>query len=102
MTVESSKIDVEDAMIVYYLSKKRKAKKRYWIHPLLLERHSKGLFKNYFKDLRNYSDRFFNYTRMSVQSFDNLLENIRNLSMGTDTRMRACITTEEKLIITLR
>ncbi|KAL1488180.1 hypothetical protein ABEB36_015138 [Hypothenemus hampei] len=51
-------MDVEEIIIVYLLPhKKRKAKKRYWIHPLLLERHSKDLCNNYFKDLRSYEDR---------------------------------------------
>ncbi|CAH1995541.1 unnamed protein product [Acanthoscelides obtectus] len=66
------------------------------------KRHSKGLFQTYFKDVHAFPDRFFNYTRMSVQSFDNLLEKIRNSIKGIDTRMRACISPEEKLVITLR
>lgn len=95
-------MDVEDLIIFHLSHKTRKAKKRHWIHPLFLERHSKGLFHTYFKDVRKYPDRFFNYTRMSVQSFDNLLENISNSIKGSDTRMRACITPEEKLVMTLR
>lgn len=80
--------NVEDVINVYlFPRKKRKAKNIFWIHPL--ERHTKVLFYNDFKNLRNYSYRFFNYTRMSVQSFDNLLENIRISIMGTDTRTRA-------------
>lgn len=96
-------MDIEEAITIYLLSrKKRRTKKRYWIHPMLVERHSKGLFQNYFKDLRNYPERFFNYTRMSVQSFDELLENVKNSLSGSDTRMRKCICPEEKLVITLR
>jgi hypothetical protein len=74
--VFSIEMDIEEAITIYHLSrKKRRTKKRYWIHPIFMERHSKGLFQNYFKDLRNYPERFFSYTRMSVQSFDELLEN---------------------------
>jgi len=59
-----------------------------------MERHLKGLFQNYFKDLRNHPERFFNYTRMSVQSFDEFLENVKNSLSGNDTRMRKCICPE--------
>jgi hypothetical protein len=97
-------MDVEDAVIIYLLNRKKRKvkKKRYWIHPLLQERHSKGLFKGYFQDLKNHPESFFNYARMSVQSFNELLDTIRESITGTDTRMRACITPEEKLIVTLR
>jgi hypothetical protein len=53
-------MDIEEDITIYHLSrKKRRTKKRYWIHPIFMERHSKGLFQNYFKDLRNYKERFF-------------------------------------------
>lgn len=73
-------IDVAEATIVCLLIQRRKKrrtkKKRYWIHPLFSKRHSNELFNNYFNDLRKYRDHYFNYTRMSAQSFDKLLIDI--------------------------
>lgn len=99
------KMDVEGIVAVaLWIQKKKKLKKKnkYWVHPLLQERRSKGLFNIFFSDLRQYEHKFFNYVRMSVKSFDEMLDVLRPLIAGQDTNMRPCITPEEKLLVTLR
>lgn len=99
-------MDVEELAIVALLIIKRKQNKRkskvYWVHPLLEERRSKGMFKIFYEDVRKYPRKFFNYARMSVNSFDELLCLLKADITGTDTNMRPCISPEEKLFISLR
>lgn len=98
-------MDVEEAAIVALLIKRKKNKRKsreYWVHPLLQERRSKGMFKLFYEDVRKYPRKFFNYARMSVRSFDELLCLLKPHITGTDTNMRPCVSPEEKLCITLR
>lgn len=98
-------MDVEEAVIALLLINKRKKKntsKRYWVHPLLQERRTKGMFNLFYNDVRSHPRKFFNYTRMSVHSFDELLCLLKPYITGTDTNMRPCISPEEKVFITLR
>ena len=44
----------------------------------------------------------FKYTRMSKERFDHLLSRVRDKITKKDTQMRAAITAEERLLITLR
>lgn len=97
--------DAELAVTAYYFlfRKKKKSKnKRFWVHPYIDRRLSKQTFSTFYGELRQHHDKFFNFTRMAVNSFDELLERIRPNIMGQDTRMRFCIAAEEKLLITLR
>jgi hypothetical protein len=43
------------------------------VHTLLSDRSTKGLFNLFYNDLRKYEDKFFNYLRMSIKSFDELV-----------------------------
>ncbi|KDR11682.1 hypothetical protein L798_14566, partial [Zootermopsis nevadensis] len=81
----------------------KKRNRRYWIHPMFLERSTKGAFHLLYDDLRKHDEKFFNYTRMSVKSFDQLLQLIREEIGGTDTNFRQGIRPEKKqLMFTLR
>ncbi|CAK1592280.1 unnamed protein product [Parnassius mnemosyne] len=100
-------MDVEELAIVAALliikrKTNKKKSKEYWVHPLLEERRSKGMFKIFYEDVRKYPRKFFNYARMSVSSFDVLLCLLKPHITGIDTNMRPCISPEEKLFITLR
>ncbi|XP_075707214.1 uncharacterized protein LOC142741765 [Rhinoderma darwinii] len=55
-----------------------------------------------YSDLRQHPDKFLSYCRMSVQSFDRLLADLRPGLIFQDTTMRRCISPEERLIVTLR
>jgi hypothetical protein len=99
-------MEVEELACVAYLYskvlRKRKKKRKFWVHPLLSDRSTKGLFNLFYNDLRKYEDKFFNYLRMSIKSFDELLELLQQDLTGQQTNMRECISPVEKLVVTLR
>lgn len=96
-------MDVDEVAVAVYVYRKYvKGKKKHWIHPLRAERPLKGYFVSFYGSLRDHDEEFFNYTRMSVKSFDELLVKIAPHISGTDTSMRLCIRNEEKLLVTLR
>jgi sensor histidine kinase YesM len=74
--------------------------RNYWVHPL---NHGKViLFDHFYMEIRNYPDKFFDYFRMSVQSFDELLHFIHDAIIKKDTVFLQAISTEKRLAITLR
>jgi len=82
--------------------KKIKKKKKYWVHPLTSQRLLKGQFYKLHNELRSYPDKFFNFYRMSVKSFDNLLNLIQPFITYQDTMWRMAIPPVERLSVTLR
>ena len=73
-----------------------------WIHPLNLDRQSKGEFYNLYLDQWHFPDRFFEHYRMTPQQFDEILHKIAPLIKKNDTNFCKAITPEEKLSLTLR
>jgi len=59
-----------------YLNSPRKERK-FWVHPFNKSREDTERFKKFYLDIRQYLQKFFEYYRMSIQSFDELLENVR-------------------------
>ncbi|PIO13369.1 hypothetical protein AB205_0019250 [Aquarana catesbeiana] len=60
----------------YFLHERERTKKRarrYWIHPVIADREERGQFWVMYSDLRDHEDKFLDYTRMSIKSFDVLL-----------------------------
>ena len=60
------------------------------------------MYATLYPSLRQHEAKFFNYFRMSVKSFDELLGLIQEEISSTNTLMRDAICPEEKLVITLR
>lgn len=83
-------MEVEEAICVYLLLriKKRKKKQQYWVHPILRDRLTHGEFQALFPKLRSFEPKFFNYLRMSINSFDELLGMISEQIASNDTHMR--------------
>lgn len=79
-----------------------KANRRYWVHPFTELRLSRGRFATSFSDLRENPGKFYNYFRMSIQSFDELAAKISDGIKSQDTWMRLAIPPVEMLAITLR
>ena len=77
-------------------------KGQYWMHPFTDSRLIRGRFNTSFADLRGNRDKFFNYFRMSVQSFDELAGRIADKIKSQDTRMRLTIHPLEMLAVTVR
>lgn len=92
-------------LYLLYLRRKHRSaqnKRKYWIHPLLQVRYVEGAFYTLFEKLRSHSDKFFRYFRMSVATFDFILERINMLIQRQDTVMRLCVPPKEMLAVTLR
>lgn len=73
--------------------------RKYWVRPINVNRPHQGDFHHLFQELKNDSNMFFRYTRMTVPIFHVLLENIKPYL--TKKSHRALIP-EERLALTLR
>jgi hypothetical protein len=60
------------------------------------------MFVSLYPKLREYEPKFFNYFRMSIKYFDDLLELIKDDIAPSYQCVRDTISPEEKLVITLR
>ena len=77
--------------------------RRYSTHPLNKRRNVSGEFHHLYTDLREHPDKFFNYMRMSVETFDYIVF----MTYGSlSKKWRNChgrpIMTEERLMLTIR
>ncbi|KAL4126780.1 hypothetical protein QTP88_010989 [Uroleucon formosanum] len=79
-----------------------KNKKKLWVHPLNLRRTENNTIKCFIHELRNDECKFRNFTRMSTDTFDYILEILNDEIRKPDTNFRKSITPEEKLLVTLR
>jgi hypothetical protein len=99
-------MDVEEAVCVWVLYRRMKHLRqrygKYWVHPILRNSLTTSLYVTLYPRLRNYEPKFFNYFRMPIKSFDNLLELITEEIKADANAVRYCISPEEKLIVTLR
>lgn len=99
-------MDVEEIACVWLLyrryKRRRQRQREYWVHPILRDRLTHGSFVTLYPKLRQYGPKFFNYFRMSVKSFDELLSIIKADITGNSTILRDAVSPEEKLVITLR
>ena len=77
-------------------------RRRYWAHPMLLKRPTEGSFALHYADLRRYPQLFFNFTRMTIPTFQFLLEKLHPRLDRTNTDMRRSVPPEERLLLTLR
>lgn len=90
-------------IFLYIKSRNQKRKKRrFWIHPFLTDRSTRGIFCVLFNDLRRNEEKFFNFTRMSITSFDGLMHYLKDGLTGINTNMRDSIPPDEKLLLTLK
>ena len=81
---------------------KEPTRRRYWVHPYHVERDTCDRFSKFYKNIRQYDDKFFEYYRMSKASFDELLQVLKPHISKHDTQCRKAISPEERLTITLR
>lgn len=73
------------------------------MHPILRDRMTHSMFITLYPNLRQYNEKFFNYIRMTFDTFDKLLDSVKNdLSPSKNYLIRDVVTAEEKLVMTLR
>ena len=63
-------------LIILALRMRRKKSPRYWVHPLVQMRKTLGQFYTLHNRLLNHPEKFFSYYRMSIASFNELLEKV--------------------------
>jgi hypothetical protein len=99
-------MDVEEDVCLWVLYRRMKRRRqryrKYWVHPILRKRFTTSFYITLYPSLRNYEPKFFNYFRLSIKSFDNLLELIKEEIKADTHAIRYCISPEGKLIVTLR
>lgn len=76
--------------------------RRSWVHDLNVDRERFGEFYTLYEDLRIDEERFWRYFRMSIATFDYILEAIRSAIAKKNTNYRQCISPEERLMVTIR
>lgn len=76
--------------------------RRYWVHPFTDSRLLRGEFYTIYSDLRENSDKFYNYFRMSIRSFDELTARVTQKITSQDTCIRLSIPPLEIIAVTLR
>ena len=86
----------------YLLATHPTKKRDYWIQEMLAVREKEGDFKILFPYLVKDAKKFFNYFRMSLETFEELLAIIGPTITKQETNMRSCISPKEKLAVTLR
>lgn len=82
--------------------RKRHRRRTLWMHPITSERISVGQYYTLMHRLQADPAKFFDYFRMSEETFKNLLNLIQPYIARQDTNMRKSISAEERLAITLR
>ena len=79
-----------------------KINRKYWVHPLNSKRDEENSFLDFYDSIRIYPEKFFEYYRMSITSFDELLDTMRPHLGKQFTNMRKPISVELRLTITIR
>ena len=83
--------------------KERKLKKRkLWVHPMLGSRKSVGEFHTLYPRLIDDESKFFNYFRMSMGTFKEILSKTQHQLKRENTPYREAITPREKLAVCIR
>nr|CAH7768090.1 unnamed protein product [Callosobruchus chinensis] len=100
-------MDLDTAVVLWrayrqWKLRKRRERRRFNVHPILRDRMTHSMFITLYPKLREHSEKFFNYFRMSVTSFDDLLNIIQeDLAPCQNYVARDTVSAEEKLVITL-
>lgn len=76
-------------------------RRRWATHPFNNSQHHKHFFPFYNK-IRKYREKFFNYFRMSMNSFDELLSTVSPFIKKKTTSFKVPVSPEARLTITLR
>lgn len=100
--METSEDGIRDVLIAYTVYRKlyKRKKRKMWIHSMLA--NTTRYFPNLFAELTNDDKKIFNYFRMSMDSYDELLNYLKPSLEKKDTNMRPAIPPSERLGITLR
>jgi len=96
--------DEEVAVCLWYTLQEleKKQKKKLWVHPLNQKRITHNVIFSLLCELRADESKFKNYTRVNIDTFDFILQQIQEEIRKQDTHFRKSISPEERLLLTLR
>jgi hypothetical protein len=86
------------ALFLLYCRRKRRRNGLHWVHPIIQKREEFGAFYTLFGALRDGANKFFNYFRMSVSSFDEMHRCLKE----SNSKTRNCIQPVEMLAVAVR
>ena len=89
------------ALFLLYCRRKRRRNRLHWVHPIIQKREEFGAFYTLF-ELRDDANKFFNYFRMSVSSFDEMHRRLKESLQRRNSKMRNCIQPVEMLAVAIR
>ncbi|XP_069588524.1 uncharacterized protein [Ranitomeya imitator] len=81
---------------------RRRQRRRFWRHPIIELRESRGAYHTLYGGLNANPEKFHEYTRMSQDSFRDLLARVQGAIRRQDTQLRRAIPPEERLLVILR
>ncbi|XP_069615712.1 uncharacterized protein [Ranitomeya imitator] len=81
---------------------RRTRRRRFWQHPIIELRESRGAYYTLYGELNADPDKFLEYTRMLQDSFRDLLDRVQGAIRRQDTQLRRAIPPEERLLVKLR
>ena len=90
------------ALYLLYRRRKRRRNRVHWVHPIIQKREEFGAFYTLFGELREDANKFFNYFRMSVSSFDEMHRRLLKSLQRRNSKMRNCIQPVEMLAVAVR
>lgn len=96
-----SSSDEEDALACYAYLRLRKNRKKYWVHPYIAKNINCRLFVAA-QQLSIDDAKFQAMYKMSKPTYRELLGLIAPVITKQTTRLRECVSAEERLLITLR
>ena len=76
--------------------------RKHWIHPINKDREHFGEFQHLFTAFKQDEDRFKSYFRMTLSTFEYILNLVKDEISKQNTGFRNAIGAEERLALTLR
>jgi hypothetical protein len=80
----------------------KKQTRNLWVHPAWQKRSVEGEFITLYKELVDDESKFHQYFRMSMYSFEKLLNTVESEIQRQNTRFRKCISPRQRLAVTIR
>jgi hypothetical protein len=90
------------SLYLLYRRRKRRRDRLIWVHPIIKKREEFGAFYTLFGELRDDANKFFNYFRKSVSSFDEMHRRLKESLQRRNSKMRKCIQPIEMLAVAIR
>jgi len=90
------------ALYLLYRLRKRGRNRLLCVYPIIQKREEFGAFYTLFGELREDANKFCNYFRMSVSSFDEMHRRLKESLQRRNSKMRNCIQPIEMLAVAVR